>query len=626
MDHTRPISVLGTTALLLLAASPFAWGDAANKPPRAEAGLPRYAAKAPVRLDGSGSYDPDHSGPLTYAWTQASGPPLVITGADTATPAVSGFVQTAEIQECVFELVVSDGELRSAPDTVSTIIVPLYGPDALGLERPPFDANKPTVILFRGGDCVNGNLGRPWDVPDWIGRANIIDFPSGYTPDSYTVPLTYYKYADMLIAYLSSVAPEYRQPIQIIGVSTGGMPAIDVALRLNTIYRDPRYNANRVTYCDARCRDKTTQLALVDRLVANSVEGEPCWVDSYDSTGPWPNALSVYCPLVPHAKAGNWYRESLVSADMGKFNDGVVAGAYWSVVGPGKNLQLAPAPGRQIYSFQWSGSSTSGRMEFYHESSYPGRLPQPITLTGPAEGAAVGAGGAVLSCRNSQNAVGYQLLFGRDPFHLTYLAWEGATPPNDVVTVFPFPKTWWTIKARDLYGSTIHADPVCLTAENVVPQTIENSGTSQTYAAIQEAINAAHEGDQIVLAPGVWQYLGNLDFKGKGLTLRSADPNDARVVGATVLCGDGRGPVVTLSSGPDRPPTLEGLTIAGGTVGISCRDAAPTIRRCTVGSDGPVAIEFWPAHEPRLIDCTLFGHVTKRDVDTSNIHATYEWR
>jgi hypothetical protein len=36
----------------------------------------------------------------------------------------------------------------------------------------------------------------------------------------------------MIIVYLSSVAPDYRQPIQTSGWSTGGQPAIDVALRL----------------------------------------------------------------------------------------------------------------------------------------------------------------------------------------------------------------------------------------------------------------------------------------------------------------------------------------------------------------------------------------------------------
>ena len=53
--------------IVLMTACPT-WGNTANQPPVAKAGLPRYAATDPVRLDGSGSYDPDHSGALTYAW------------------------------------------------------------------------------------------------------------------------------------------------------------------------------------------------------------------------------------------------------------------------------------------------------------------------------------------------------------------------------------------------------------------------------------------------------------------------------------------------------------------------------------------------------------------------------
>ena len=76
----------------------------------------------------------------------------------------------------------------------------------------------------------------------------------------------------------------------------------------------------------------------------------------------------------------NWYANSLSGADHNAFNHGVVAGAYWSVVGPGRNLQLASTPGVQTYKFRWIGSATTGHMEFYDEPNHPGRLPEPVTL------------------------------------------------------------------------------------------------------------------------------------------------------------------------------------------------------------------------------------------------------
>jgi len=134
---------------------------AQNIPPIADAGSSRYAAQDPVVLDGTGSFDPDNSGLLSYTWRQIAGPPVVIIDANTATPTISGFVQTNEIQECEFELVVNDGELTSLPDTVKTIIVPDFGTSTLQQENPPFDSNKPTVIYCVGGNatCEKGTGG-----------------------------------------------------------------------------------------------------------------------------------------------------------------------------------------------------------------------------------------------------------------------------------------------------------------------------------------------------------------------------------------------------------------------------------------------------------------------------------
>ena len=176
MDRTRRITVLGTIAFLLLTANSPGWASTANEPPVAEAGLPRYAAKDPVRLDGSGSYDPDHSGPLSYAWTQVSGPPVVLTEADTATPTISGFVQTELIQQCEFELTVSDGQDASLPDTVRVVIVPTFTDCTMTLENTVFDPEKPTVVFFGGGK-IDGTGGEgPLGIPAWWEKANVISF------------------------------------------------------------------------------------------------------------------------------------------------------------------------------------------------------------------------------------------------------------------------------------------------------------------------------------------------------------------------------------------------------------------------------------------------------------------
>ncbi|MBU0606374.1 MAG: hypothetical protein KKI08_00755 [Armatimonadetes bacterium] len=65
--------------------------------------------------------------------------------------------------------------------------------------------------------------------------------------------------------------------------------------------------------------------------------------------------------------------------------------------------------------------------------------------------------------------------------------------------------------------------------------------------AIQAAIDAASNGDAVVVVPGT--QLGYIDFRGKAITPRSTNPNDPSVVAATIADGDSKGSVIALQSG-----------------------------------------------------------------------------
>ena len=438
-----------------------------NKAPVANAGPDRYAATQVV-LNGRDSYDPEGFGEFIYQWRQISGPTTVqITGAQSAEPLVSGFVQTSSIQQYEFELVVSDGQLESMPDCVKVYIVPSYGINYIVSKNGDFNPDRPTIFAFDGGDCYSGSgmsYASDYKNINWI----ITDIP-GATYD-YSKP--YGKYADMLIVYLSEVAPNYNQPIQTIGHSTGNMPALDVANRLNSIYADPRYAVNRVTLLDTACT--YDYILNINTFLNNPVAGEQCWVDNYYSTmGIYrPGVLNIRFPSPPadHTTPWYWWRSS-ISATYWQggdiYNGGISAGGYWSVAGAGKNLQLAA--NASPYYFEFVEGGFQDDIKFYNQSLYLGRLPEPVTLIDPMfnpikAGSKIGIKELALTCQESENAVGYRLKVGADPYRVMdyNIISDTATPPDFIASDLPAYAKYWTVEAYDQYGSTIYADPMPL--------------------------------------------------------------------------------------------------------------------------------------------------------------------
>jgi hypothetical protein len=88
---------------------------------------------------------------------------------------------------------------------------------------------------------------------------------------------------------------------------------------------------------------------------------------------------------------------------------------------------------------------------------------------------------------------------------------------------------------------------------------------------IQAAINAATNGDTVLVAPGT--YTENINFSGKAITVKSANGP-----GVTTITNNGGGATITFNGGEGAASVLNGFTIlgAGNSVGIQV-SSSPTI-------------------------------------------------
>jgi hypothetical protein len=449
-DSGRKLMICGVAAILI-ALDPQPVHGECCRAPVAVAGPSRYVSRDPIRLDGSRSYDLDGDLITSFDWFQVSGPEIVISDGDTARPIVSGFVPTPVFQTIEIGLVVGDGVLESAVDLIEVIIVPSITNPTLSLVNPPFRPWLPTVIGFGGGDCIDGT--RLLLDETWRHHVNLIT-------GRYFSP--YLDQAFQTVVLLSELAPDYRQPIQTVGFSTGGNPAIAVANLINQFVADPRYAVNRVTLLDTYCEPDFAD--KVAEFNSHPVAGETAWVDVYRSAPePIAGALNVsFFPGGTHATPIDWYLASAGAAhwpDGDMYNHGVTAGFFLSVAGPARDLQLAVEG--LVYYFECPAVAVDCLRQT-NGGLYPGLVLEPVRLLGPDDGAALSAGGDVLTCATSEHAARYELLFGPDSDHLTMLVSQTPDPPDVLVAELPFEPTYWTVRVVDAHGSTLFAPPRAL--------------------------------------------------------------------------------------------------------------------------------------------------------------------
>jgi hypothetical protein len=142
-----------------------------------------------------------------------------------------------------------------------------------------------------------------------------------------------------------------------------------------------------------------------------------------------------------------------------------------------------------------------------------------------------------------------------------------------------------------------------------VSDPLEDGTQAHPFDTIQEGIDAAGEGDTVMVADGGYSGPGNrdIDFLGKAITVRSENGPE----NCTIDCeNNGRG--FYFHSSEDTNSVVSGFTIKRGNIakggGIYCSGSSPTIENCTIKSNNSEdggGVYCTSNSNPVIINCSI---------------------
>lgn len=153
--------------------------------------------------------------------------------------------------------------------------------------------------------------------------------------------------------------------------------------------------------------------------------------------------------------------------------------------------------------------------------------------------------------------------------------------------------------------------PLPVAAQNQTVWYVAMTGSNSTgagsiedpFQTIQHAIEAASDGDTVIVLEGRYAGPGNvnLSFMGKAIMVRSQDPEDDACVCATIIDAEGQGVIVRFVNDEGPKSVFAGFTLVAGDASMAVQgvpgffefsdNARPTTGRLRIAGDGPYPTE-----------------------------------
>ena len=573
-----------------------------NNPPVADAGLDRVSpVPSQVRLNGTGSHDPDAIDELIYTWKQLEGPQIALQNADTARP----FFDCNEQGSYTFELVVSDGFVDSGPSVVRVTTV------AVTMNQQHIDADFVTDDYFHYADvsgnkvvyCVGPPLNYAWNIRSKDLETGEIDetfLDSGLD----TQPKID---GDIVVWAGGPSTPDFLGPecisIFLMNTATG----VQKVLRENSnsaSYSHPAVSGNKVVW--------------LEHLGINKYNENDYLNMPYSITGADVSNLNnpVYFTVASNVGRRDPYAYETSIEDFDDVVDisedivvweaeGDIFGADISDIDDIKVFTICSDSARQYDPsisgnvVIWTDERNDGGDIYGADISDTENIREMAIIKSPGSQLQPDVDGCLIVYVDGGNAGGQIrvccLTKEKGVMDIELLqSFYGVGPAINADTIVWQTSTFGKIDAISLeFGYAAEDGPV------------ENLTTGEHYDYIQHAIVRGQAGDKIVVAEGTYQE--DINFKGRNLTLSSTDPDDPAVVAATIIDGSGR--AVTFANGEDATCILSGFTITGGSRGIyGTNNVFPTIDKCTVTGNIGAGIELYSGGNPTLTNCTIIAN------------------